>query len=89
MTWTSVRSDEGWPSSGCSCQNAVTGVAFAHAGSPATSPSITGASAARTAVVVRLAAGGAVAIAGCAVAMPVVAARVAHAVIAQANAGRT
>ncbi len=58
ITRTSVFSDDGCPSSGCSCQNSEMGVAFAHAGSPATSPSTIGASAARTAVALNADGGG-------------------------------
>ena len=43
-TRTSVRSDDGSPSTGSSCRNPSIGVAAAQAGSPSTSPSSVGAS---------------------------------------------
>src|SRR5688572_19865760 len=56
MTRTSVRSEDGWPSLGCSCVNEVIGTALAHAESPSTSPSMVGASGARDAVATLVAA---------------------------------
>src|SRR5687768_2761738 len=67
-TRTSVRSDTGSPSFGCSCVKPVIGVAAAHAASPSTSPSSVGASAARDAVATFAAAAEEFELAGCATA---------------------